>query len=73
MRSSVKNEAFFNLAKRIKALRKERNLTQEIAYNDTGIHFARIEQGNRDISYTTLLKICKYFEISPEEFFKGMK
>lgn len=57
------------LAKRIKQLRKERGLTQEDCLNDTGISFSRIEMGNRDISFTTLHKICIYFKISLKEFF----
>lgn len=58
-----------NLAKRVADLRKKKGVTQQDAFHDTGIHFGRIEQGNRDISYLTLLKLCKYFEIPPKEFF----
>ncbi|AXT63686.1 XRE family transcriptional regulator [Aquimarina sp. AD10] len=50
-------------------LRQQKGITQEDALNDTGIHFGRIEQGKRDISFTTLHKICIYFEISLEDFF----
>lgn len=57
-------EVLLNLAKRIKELRLEKKLTQEEVYNDTGIHVARIEQGKRDISFTTLTKIADYFEVS---------
>lgn len=67
-----KKDILLELAKRIKFLRKERQLTQEDCLNDTGIHFARIEQGKRDISYSTLYKICNYFEITPQDFFKGL-
>lgn len=49
-------------------LRKKRNLTQEECFNDTGIHFARIEQGKINISYLTLISICKYFDITPVVF-----
>lgn len=71
MKNDNKKELLVDLARRIKGLRKERNLTQEDCYNDTGIHFARIEQGKRDISYTTVLKICKYFNISVKDFFEN--
>jgi len=57
------------LAKRVKQLREDRGLTQEDAYNDTGVHFGRIEQGQRNISFTSLNKLCEYFEISLKEFF----
>lgn len=69
MKDDNKRELLLDLATRIKMLRKQRNLTQEDCYNDTGIHFARIEQGKRDVSYTTLVKICSYFDISINDFF----
>lgn len=68
MEINEKNE-LLKLANRVKKLRSSKGVTQEIALIDTGIHFGRIEQGKRDISFTTLLKICKYFKITPSEFF----
>lgn len=56
------------LAKKVKALRQGKGITQEDAFNDTGIHFGRIEQGKRDVSFSTLKKICDYFEITMSEF-----
>lgn len=69
MKSDSKKERLLLLAKRVKQLRIEKGLTQEQAYNDTGIHFGRIEQGKRDASFSTLLQICTYFGITPKEFF----
>lgn len=71
-RSFDKKDLLLKLSTRVKFLRKERKLTQEDCLNDTGINFARIEQGKRDISYTTLHKICNYFQITPREFFEGL-
>lgn len=64
-----KDELLLRLASRIKELRLEKNLTQEDAFNDTGIHFGRIEQGKRDVSFTSLKKVCDYFQLTLEEFF----
>lgn len=64
-----KKEELLKLASRVKVLRLSKGISQEIALNDTGIHFGRIEQGERDVSYTTLVKICKYFEIDMSFFF----
>ncbi|ABG57340.1 helix-turn-helix domain-containing protein [Cytophaga hutchinsonii] len=61
------------LAQRVKELREKANLTQENAFNDTGIHFGRIETGKRDFSVSTLKKICVYLQISMTDFFKGIK
>ena len=69
MKSHGKEELLLKLANRVKELRLKRNLTQEDAYNDTGIHFGRIERGKRDVSFSSLKNICDYFEISLEEFF----
>jgi transcriptional regulator with XRE-family HTH domain len=44
------------------------NVTQEQVLNDTGIHIARIEQGKRDVSYTTLVKLAQYFEVGLDSF-----
>jgi len=72
MKSGSQNELLLKLANRVKELRMEKGLTQEDAFNDTGIHFGRIEQGKRDISFTTLKKICDYFTISMEDFTKKL-
>ena len=56
-------EILLDLAKKLKGLRKIKGVTQEQVYNDTGIHIARNEQGKRDISYTTLVKLAQYFEV----------
>lgn len=64
------NELLIQLAKRVKELREEKGVSQEDAFTDTGIHFGRIEQGSRDISFTTLSKICKYFQLPMSDFLK---
>jgi transcriptional regulator with XRE-family HTH domain len=56
-------EILLKFAKKIKELRLAKGVTQQDAYNDTGIHFGRIEQGKRDASLTTLVKISEYFEV----------
>jgi transcriptional regulator with XRE-family HTH domain len=61
------------IALRCKKLREERSLTQEDVINDTGIHIGRIETGKRDVSISTLKKLCKYFDVSMSEFFRGIK
>ena len=57
-------EILLNLAVRIKELRKAKGVTQEEVYNATVVHIARVEQGKRDVSYTTLRKLSAYFQVS---------
>ena len=71
MSKEYKKELLLQLAKKVKLLRLKKGISQETAYNDTGIHFGRIEQGIRDISFTTLFEICSYFNISFSEFFEN--
>jgi transcriptional regulator with XRE-family HTH domain len=52
----------------LKELRKLKNVTQEEVHNETGIHVARIEQGKRDISFTTLCKLAEYFGVELNAF-----
>ena len=61
-------EILLELANKLKGLRKIKGVTQEQVYNDTGIHIARIEQGKRDVSYTTLIRLAEYFEVALDEF-----
>ena len=70
MENISKVEALLKLANRVKELRIKKGVSQQNAYNDTGIHFGRIEQGKKDIKYTTLLRISNYFEISLNDFFE---
>lgn len=61
-------ELLLNLANKLKGLRKSKGVTQEQVLNDTGIHIARIEQGERDISYSTLCKLADYFSVTLNDF-----
>ena len=71
--TQVKNQALLKkIANRIKSLREKQAVTQEQFYFDTGIHLGRIETGRMNISISTLDVICRYFDLSLEEFFKGI-
>lgn len=69
----LRNEILLKeIAERIKALREDANVTQEVFYNDTGIHLGRIETATTNITVSTLAAICKYFSITLDQFFRGM-
>lgn len=71
MKDNTQEVLLGKLALRVKQLREEKGLTQYQCYVDSKIHFGRIERGERDISFTTLFKICEFFEISVKEFLQG--
>lgn len=60
------------VAHRIKQLREERNITQEVFVFDTNINIGRIESGKSNITVSTLVAICEYLDVSLEDFFKVM-
>jgi transcriptional regulator with XRE-family HTH domain len=61
------------ITKKIKALRQIKGVSQEEIYNETDIHIGRIESKKVNITVSTLSKLCDYFEISLETFFKEIK
>lgn len=60
------------IAARIRDLRKGKGITLEEFYHDTGIHLARIESYQGNVTVSTISSICRYFGITLEEFFKGL-
>jgi len=66
-------DLLLKIAQRIKQLRDEKNISQDMFYIETDIHIARIETGKLNITISTLQAICDYFEISLLDFFKEMK
>jgi transcriptional regulator with XRE-family HTH domain len=71
--AQLKNQALLKkIAFRIKSLREKKAVTQEQFYYDTGIHLGRIETGTMNITVSTLSAVCEYFNVTLEEFFKGL-
>jgi len=66
-------ELLYVIAQRIKQLREERDVSQEMVYLDTNIHIGRIETGRSNISVSTLQAICEYFDVNLPTFFQGIK
>jgi transcriptional regulator with XRE-family HTH domain len=54
-------------------LRLAKNVSQEEIYNETDIHIGRIESRKLNITVSTLSKLCDYFGISLETFFREIK
>lgn len=65
-------ELLTKISQKIKQLREEKGISQELFYIDTEIHIARIETGKVNITVSTLQDICDYFGVSLGDFFKEM-
>lgn len=60
------------IAERLKMFRRARGLTQEDVRFSTDINIARAESGCGSLSIGTIVDLCDYYEISLEEFFRGV-
>ena len=73
MSKQRKNEILVSkIAKHIKQLREDKNISQDLFYIDTDIHIARVETGKSNITVSTLSAICDYLGISLIDFFKDI-
>lgn len=61
------------IAERLKEVRKERGITQENVIFDLNMNIGRIEIAENCISLPILKRLCDYYGISLEEFFRGVK
>lgn len=61
------------IAQRIKQLRNAKGMSQRLMYYDTEINVGRLETGKEDIKITTIDKLCKYFDLTFEEFFRDIE
>ena len=52
----------------LRIVRKDKKITLDKIYKETGIHLARIESKNHNITHSTLKKLCDYLEIDAFDF-----
>ena len=73
MKKQWRNDVLIEeIARRLKDPRIGRGLSQETVYFNTGIHIGKIETEKYNITVSTLSKLCDYYQITLEEFFKGI-
>ena len=63
-------EFLIQVGKRIENLMKERKITHEVFYNDISINPHRLIVGKINMTISTFKKICDYFKLAPQDFFK---
>ncbi len=60
------------VADRIREIRKELKITQTTVIEDTGINVGNIESSPLNLTITSIVILCDYFEVSLEDFFRGI-
>lgn len=73
MLSDKDKSLIVNIVKRIKELRDKKNVSQLDVYFATGLNLSRIERCVGDIKISSIQRLCEYFDITLEEFFRGLK
>lgn len=73
MAKQYRNEKLIQaVSKHLRQLREERGLSQEKVTFQKNIYLTRIENGYRDITLNTLMRLCDIYQITLREFFKGL-
>jgi transcriptional regulator with XRE-family HTH domain len=60
------------IAVKFRELRKERKLTLDAVKFDTGVNVSNLEIGSKNLAIATIIKLCEYYGVTLEEFFRGM-
>lgn len=68
----IDRELIAQVAKKLRQLREDRGISQDIVDMDIDTNASRIERGMANITISTLSKLCKYYGVSLEEFFRGI-
>ena len=61
------------LARRLKSVRQERQLTLQEVYDATGIHISRIESSGLNVTLLTLAKLCQYYQVQLTTIVEGLE
>ena len=71
----AKKKGVPEFGRRLRELRKARKLSQEQLGELAALHpkfVGELERGDSDVRLTTLLKLCKAFDLQPADFFTVM-
>lgn len=62
-----------SIAERLKHIRAERGLTQEVVTDLTKVNVGLYEVGTTNITVVLLTVLCNFYGITLEEFFRGIE
>lgn len=74
MKEQERNIALLNyIASKCKELRAKRGVSQEAVYEDTRINIGKVETAKKNITVSTLSKLCRYYNISLIDFLQDFE
>ena len=68
----IDEKLIVEVRKRLRQIREDRGLSQDIVDYDIDTNTSRIERGKVNITISTLSKLCSYYNISLKDFFHGI-
>ncbi len=60
------------IAERLRDIRKELKITQDVVKEDTGVSISEIEGGRTNPTVMTIAILCEYYGVTLAEFFRGI-
>ncbi len=60
------------IAQRLRDIRKELKITQDVVKEEIGVAISEIEGGRMNPTIMTIAILCRYYDLTLEEFFKGI-
>lgn len=66
------NEALFKIAAKLRILRLKAGLRQKTVTDDLGLNIGQIETAKKNVTLTTLERLCSYYGLTLDEFFSDI-
>lgn len=70
--SERSSEALKKIAAKLRILRRDAGLGQKEVSAATGLNIGRLEAGSRNITLSTLNRLCEYYGTTIKEFFRDV-
>ncbi len=61
------------IAERLRDIRKELKITQDVVKEEIGVAISEIEGGRMNPTIMTIAILCEYYDVTLEEFFRGIE
>ncbi len=61
------------IAERLRDIRKELKITQDVVKKEVGVAISEIEGGRMNPTIMTIAILCQYYDVSLEDFFRGIE
>ena len=66
------NEILQKIAAKLRLLRRKAGLLQKTVSAETGLNMGHLEGARKNVTLTTLERLCEYYSITLDEFFKDI-